>query len=294
VAAQRQDADHLAALATENDVDAILTCWAKVPAQVIDAAPRCRMVARMGIGLDNIDVAHCTRRGVLVTNVPDYCLAEVSEHALALILACGRKVALFHQQTKQGHYDLQAGLPLRRIAGQTLGIVGLGAIGRELARRAQGIGLHVVATRRSRQEPPPGVVWRTLPELLSQSDYVSLHVPLNEETRGLIGAAELHRMKPTAFLINTARGGLIDHRALAAALAEGRIAGAALDVQEVEPPDLAQPPYSDPRVIVTPHAAFMSEESLHELRVRAVRQVACVLMGQTPENIVNPEAIRVR
>ena len=138
----------------------------------------------------------------------------------------------------------------------------------------------------------PGVTWTDSDELLAQSDYVSLHVPLTAETRHMIGAPQFALMKPTAFLINTARGGLVDHAALAAALAANRLAGAALDVQDREPPDLSQPPYNDPRVIVTPHAAFYSEESVDELRRRVAHQVGVRLTGGQPENVVNPEVLR--
>ena len=264
VVATRQDADSLAALAA--DVDAIMTNWAKVPAQVIGASPKCRIVSRLGIGLDNIDVRAATERRIVVTNIPDYCLIEVAEHALALLLALSRKVAFYHQATKSGKYELQAGPKLRRIEGQTLGIVGLGNIGRRLAEKATALGLNVLATSRSRPAPPPGVAYCSLEELLAHSDYVSLHTPLTAETRHLIGRDQLARMKPTAYLINTARGGLIDNAALAAALDDERLAGAGLDVQDPEPPDLSQPPWNHPRVIVTPHAAFVSEESLANLR----------------------------
>ncbi len=269
------------------DADAIMTNWAKVPAAVINAAPKCRIVARLGIGLDNIDVAAATVRKMLVTNVPDYCLIEVAEHALALLLALSRKVAFYHHQTKGGGYELKAGPVLRRIEGQTLGIVGLGNIGRRLAQKAAALGLNVIATTRGGRAAPSGVRYCSLDELLAQSDYVSLHLPLVAETRKMIGAAQLARMKPTAYLINTARGGLIDNEALAAALAGGKLAGAGLDVQEPEPPDLRTPPWNDPRVIVTPHAAFVSEESLANLRSRTARQVAACLRGELPENVVN-------
>jgi D-3-phosphoglycerate dehydrogenase len=289
VVASAQDPASLAALAVE--VDAIMTNWARVPASVIQAAPKCRIVARLGIGLDNIDVAAATERRIVVTNIPDYCLIEVAEHALALLLALARKVAFYHHQTKSGRYDLKAGPVLRRIEGQTLGIVGLGNIGRVLAGKALALGLKVLATSRSRHPGVPGVNFCGLDELLTQSDYVSLHLPLNHETRHLIGAAQLARMKPTAYLINTARGGLIDNGALAAALAEGRLAGAGLDVQDPEPPDLNTPPWNDPRVIVTPHSAFVSEESLSNLRTRIARQVATCLLGGRPENVVNPAVL---
>lgn len=289
IVAEHQDAESLARLA--QGADAIMTNWAKVPGSVIEAAPKCRIVARLGIGLDNIDVASATSRGIPVTNVPDYCLIEVAEHALALVLALGRKVGHYHLATKQGRYELQSGPPLRRIEGQTLGIVGLGAIGRRLAEKALGIGLRVLANNRSGRADLAGVRMVELNELLGSSDYVSLHVPLTAATQHLIGRIELAKMKPTAYLINTARGGVLDHAALAAALAAGELAGAALDVQEPEPPDLSQPPYNDPRVIVTPHAAFYSEESVNDLRRRVAEQVAARLRGEIPENVVNPEVL---
>ena len=291
--AEKQDAASLANLAA--DCDAIMTNWAKVPETVIAAAPKCKIIARLGIGLDNIDVAAATRRGVLVTNVPDYCIVEVAEHALALMLSLSRKVAFYHAETKAGRYDLQAGPALRRIEGQTLGIVGLGNIGTHLAKKAFALGLKVLATGRAPKNPdqlPSGIMWCDLNTLLEASDYVSLHLPLTRETKNMLAGPQFARMKPTAYLINTARGGLIDHTALATALANGKLAGAALDVQDVEPPDLNRPPYTDPRVIVTPHAAFTSVESLENLRSRTARQVAVRLNGGLPENVVNPEVLK--
>jgi D-3-phosphoglycerate dehydrogenase len=276
------------------EADAIMTNWADVRAALIDAAPKCRIINRLGIGLDNIDVRHATLRGIPVTNVPDYCLIEVAEHTIALLMALARKIGIYHAGTKAGRYDLAAGFPLRRIEGQTLGIVGLGRTGQRVAQKALALGMKVVATSRSYRQPMPPmpeVDWVNLDELLAASDFVSLHVPLTPETRGMIGAAQLAIMKPTVYLINTARGGLVDRSALAAALAAGAIAGAGLDVQECEPPDLSQPPYTDPRVIVTPHAAFYSEESVADLRRRASHQVGVRLAGGRPENMVNPDVL---
>jgi D-3-phosphoglycerate dehydrogenase len=280
----------LAKMAGHYEVSAIMACWAKVTPLVIDASPRCRHVARLGIGLDNIDVNHCSRRGIPVTNVPDYCQIEVAEHTLALILALGRNVAWYHHATKSGAYAIGAGQPLRRLAGRTVGIVGYGGIGREVAARAAALGFRVVVATRTppllaNTDPPVCVV--TLDELLATSDFVSLHLPLTEATRHIINRETLTRFRPGAFLINTARGGLVDHDALAESLANGQLAGAALDVQTPEPPDLSRSPYNDPRVIVTPHAAFLSVESLEALRTRTVRQVLARLRGDMPDNIVN-------
>ncbi|HEY2761376.1 MAG TPA: C-terminal binding protein [Pirellulales bacterium] len=289
VVAEKTDAESLVALAA--DCDAIMTNWAQVSQSVIAAAPRCKIIARLGIGLDNIDVAEATRRKIIVTNVPDYCIVEVAEHALALLLSEARKVAFYHRETKAGRYNLQAGSQLSRIEGQTLGIVGLGNIGRKLAEKAAAIGLNILATGRTapkKESLPPKTAWCMLDELLARSDYISLHIPATPETKHLIGAKQFALMKATAYLINTARGALIDNAALSAALISGKLAGAALDVQDPEPPDLSQPPWNDPRVIVTPHAAFTSVESLENLRTRTARQVANVLQGVRPENVVNP------
>ncbi|MDP6446017.1 MAG: C-terminal binding protein, partial [Pirellulaceae bacterium] len=242
-------------------VDAIITTWASTTAAVINASARLQVVSRMGIGLDNIDVSACSARGVPVTNVPSYCESEVAEHALALLFALGRQVAFHHALTKSGEYDLQAGPPLSRLQGQTVGVIGLGNIGRRLAEKCLAVGFHVLAVRRGDLRAP-GIEYADFDEVMRRSDYISLHTPLTAETEGMIGRRQFAQMKPTAFLINTARGGLVDHDALAAALADGELAGAALDVQTPEPPDLSRPPYNDARVIVTPHIAFVSQQSL--------------------------------
>ncbi len=278
-------------VAHASDCEVILTCWAPVTARVIDAAKRCRHIARTGIGLDNIDVPHATAQGMLVTNVPDYCVEEVAEHALAMIFSLGRKIGAGHLATKQGIYNLVDLLPVERIRGKTLGIVGLGGTGKLLAQKAMAVGMRVVGTNRSKQMPE-GTVWLTLDELLAESDYVSLNCPMTDETAQLMNANAFKQMKPTAFLVNTARGGLVDHAALAAAIETGQIAGAALDVQEMEPPDLSAAPYNHPHVIVTPHTAFCSTEAIHELRTRVARQAVDFLQGRQPENIVNPALLR--
>lgn len=287
VEAPAQDEATLIELA--RDVDAIMTCWANVPASVIAAAPKCQLVSRLGIGLDNIDVAYCTEHKIPVTNVPTYCSYEVAEHALALVFACARNIAWFHWQTKRGVYELTTAPVMRRMTSQTLGIIGFGSTGEKLASKAAGVGLRVLAHSRSEKSPRSDVTFCDLDTLLRESDFVSLHLPLTDETRHLISDAELAKMKPSAYLINTARGGVIDQAALTRALAENRIAGAGLDVQDPEPPDLSEPLFQDPRVIVTPHSAFTSLESLDELRNDAAEQVAARLHGRRPENVVNPE-----
>lgn len=268
------------------DCDAIGTCWARVTANVIAAAPRCRAIARFGIGLDNIDLKAAAARGILVTRVPDYCVEEVADHTLALLLALNRNVAFFHLQTKRGEYSLKAGPPMRRLSGQTLGLIGFGRIGQAVYRRARGLGMKVFAWTRSNDDGGTGCLMRAFNEVLETSDYVSLHLPLTDATRGLLGVEALRRLRPTAALINTSRGPLVDHAALERALDEGRLAAAALDVFDIEPPDLSRPLFRNERVIATPHAAFVSEESLIELRTRAARQLADALHGRTPEHVV--------
>jgi D-3-phosphoglycerate dehydrogenase len=286
VEAHAADETTLAALA--GDADAIMANWAPVTAFVVNAAKRCRAICRTGIGLDNIDVAAATARGIPVTNVPDFCVIEVADHTLALLLACTRQVAFFHLRTKHGEYRLQAAPPLGRLAGKTLGLVGFGRIGRAVAERAQAFGMHVVAHTPSGRSHGRACRMISLDELLAVSDVVSLHAPLTPASRRLLGMPQFERMKRTAYLINTSRGGLIDHDALAIALQRKLIAGAALDVFEPEPPDLENALFRDERVIVTPHASFVSQESLIELRTRVACQVRDVLAGRRPENVVNP------
>ena len=285
IEAPETDEATLAELA--RDVDAIATCWAKVTEPVIDAATRCRIICRMGIGLDNIDIPAATTRGIPVTNVPDYCVEEVADHALALLLAFARNIGFFHLRSKQGEYNLPAGPPMRRLRGKTLGLFGLGRIGRRVAEKARGLGLDVIAHTASGSDHGTGCPMVSFDELLARSDFVSIHAPLTSATRHIFDAAALAKMKSTAVLLNTSRGPLIDPEALRGAIEAGRLGGAGLDVFEPEPPDLADPLYRNERVIVTPHAAFVSEESLLELRTRVARQILARLTGETPENIVN-------
>ena len=270
--------------------DAILTCWKQVPAEALTVAPNCLIVSRYGIGLDNIPIDRATDLGIIVTNVPDFCLEEVSDHVLALILALARRVVTFAQQTRRDVWDLQSGRGMPRLRGQTLGLIGYGNIARRLARKAAALGLQIIAyTPRLLADAlePPGKATNDLDFLLSQADYVSIHAPLNDETRGLIDARALRLMKPTAYVINTARGAIINEADLYQALTEGWIAGAGLDVLSQEPPDPGHPLLGLENVIATPHAAFYSETAIAELQRRAAEHVALVLRGETPPNVVN-------
>jgi len=276
------------------DCQAIMTCWAKVTEKVIASSPGCRHVARLGIGLDNIDVAYATSQNIVVTNIPDYCIEEVVDHALALLLGLARNVAFHYLKTKQGVYDLRAGQPLRRIAGQTLGVLGFGRTGQLLREKAQGLGLQVIAHSATGNDRGTGCEMVSQAELFRRSDFLSLHAPLNPQTQHVVNAHTLATMKPHAVIINTSRGPLIDHAALWQALQANQIGGAGLDVFEPEPPNLADPLFSDERVIATPHIAFVSHESLINLRERTAKQVVDVLQNRTPENVINPQVLQRR
>jgi D-3-phosphoglycerate dehydrogenase len=281
--------DALAAAAGR--ADAIICNWAPVTSRVIEAATRCRVICRSGIGLDNIAIPTASARGIPVTNVPDYCVREVADHTLALLLAAARRVAFFQVRTKQGEYRLSAARPPDRLAGKTLGLVGLGRIGAAVADRARAFGMQILGCTRSGRDHGVGCPVVPLPQLLQDSDFVSLHLPATAANRHLITRPQFQQMRATAWLINTSRGSLVDEHALGEALQENRLAGAALDVFDPEPPDLSRPLFRDERIIVTPHAAFVSPESLVELRTRVARQVAAVFSGSRPENVVNPEAV---
>jgi D-3-phosphoglycerate dehydrogenase len=229
----------------------------------------------------------------VVTKVPDYCIDEVSDHTLALLLAAARKIPLSNTQVHAGRWEMKAVVPIHRLRGSLLGLVGFGRIPQLVAPKAQAFGLRVLA-----YDPyaAPDVLARAgvehvdFSQLLKQSDYVSIHTPLLPETRGLFNAAAFRQMKPTAYLINTARGPIVDEAALAAALDAGQLAGAALDVMPQEPP-VSSPLLGRRNVIITPHTSFYSEESLLELQRKASEEVVAVLSGQAPRNPVNPEAL---
>lgn len=272
--------------------EGILTCWAKTTARVIEAAfPELKVIVRYGIGLDNIEVDFATRNHIPVLNVPTYCVVDVAEHTLGYILALSRKIAFLDRRVRQGSWNIQEALPLRRLVGKRLGLVGLGNIGREVARRAHAFGLEVCAYTprltpdRAREA---GVTALPLDELLATADFVSLHLPLTPQNAGMIGAAQLRQMKSTAFLINTSRGKLLDEEALYQALSTGQLAGAALDVRIQEPPAPGDRLLQLENILHTPHASFFSRESIEELQEQAAWEVRRVLTGQPPLNLVNP------
>jgi D-3-phosphoglycerate dehydrogenase len=276
------------------DADVLINQYVPITGAVLDALPRCRLVVRYGVGVDNVDVKAATGRGVWVANVPDYGRDEVADHTLALALSLLRGVVVLDRSVRDGVWDLEAARPLRRLSVLTWGVVGCGAIGRGVAARAAGLGMRVLGHDLPgvRSEPPIERVG--LEALLQGADVVSLHAALDPASHHLIGAAALARMRPTAFLVNTARGGLVDAAALLAALEAGELAGAALDVLEGEPPDeLGWRLARHPRVVATPHAAWYSEEAFHTLKSEVAREALRVLEGGEPRSPVNsPAALR--
>ena len=293
IAAETGNAAELRTLAPM--MDGILTCWNPVRKPVIAAAKQCQIIARYGIGLDNIDVEAATERGIVVTNVPAYCIDEVSDHAIGLLLACARKISRFDWAVRIGVWNQNIGPEMHRIRGKTLGIVGFGRIGQAIIPKAKAFGLTInVCSPRTdpKRIQEAGAEKVTFPELLATSDFITIHAPLTKETEHLFSDAEFRAMKPTALLINTARGGIVDTAALTRALCNGEIAGAGLDVLETEPPNPNEELLTLNNVVVTPHAAFVSEDAILELEVTAARCVAQVLTGQLPESVVNPSVLK--
>ena len=278
------------------DADAIIAQYATVGAKAINALTRCEVIARYGTGTDIVDVDAATKHGILVTNVPnDWCENEVADHAMTLLLAAARKLCKYDRATRDGIWQWQTGEPIHRISGRTLGLLSFGAIAQAIGRRAAGFGLRVIASdpyMPAADVADRGAVPVSLEELLDQSDYLVIQAPLTKETHHLIDEPELHRMKSTAILINTARGPIISDAALYRALSEGWIAGAGLDDIEEEPAKLRDwtpdnPLFGLDNVIITPHAAYYSEEAIHTVRDFAASEVVRVLTGQSPLSPVN-------
>ncbi len=277
------------------DADAIISQYAPIDAEVISELRKCRVIGRYGIGVDNIDVQAATERGIAVINVPSYCEDEVSDHALAMLLAWTRRIPHYAAEVREGVWDWKTGRPIHRLRGKVLGLLGFGKIARLLAKKAKPLGFVILA-----HDPylPPEIFEEHgaqpvgFEELLARSDFLSLHVPLTPETRHLINAEALALMKPTACLINTSRGGVVDERALADALKQGQLAGACLDVMEKEPPDTDNELLKLPQVLISPHVAWYSEESERDLRRKIATDIGRALNGLLPEGLVNRELAR--
>lgn len=278
-------------LSREHNPVAIMTCWAPVSAEAIAAPTDLRIVARMGVGLDNIAIPAATERSAWVTNVPHYCVEEVSDHALALILSWSRGVTVLDREVKDGLWR-PGGAKVARLRVLTVGLVGLGRIGRATARKLSGFGCRIIAADPSPHAPPEGVELVSLEKLCAESDIVVLHLPLLDATRHLVDDKFLNGCERKPLIVNVSRGGLVDNDALIRALDAGLIAGAALDVVEGEPSPPAEL-VGRPDVIVTPHVAFLSPVSLLELRRRSTEEVVRVLRGQVPDFPCNAPALDV-
>jgi len=287
------DEDTLTDLA--RDADAIMTCFAKVTERVVRAAERCVVISRYGVGVDNIAVDTATELGILVTYVPDYCVDEVSDHVIGMILGWNRRIVMHNDDTKRNGWG-NAGLGFRmmRLRGKTFGVVGFGRIGQAVAQKAKAFGMHVIASDPfvdAAAMAAAGVEKADLDDLLARAHVVTLHSPLIPQTANMMGAAQFDRMREDAFLINCARGGLIDEDALYDALASGKIAGAGLDVLFDIAPSLDHRIIQLDNVIVTPHTAFFSQEATLELEERAAAEVIRVFDGKMPDNLVNPAVL---
>jgi D-3-phosphoglycerate dehydrogenase len=265
--------------------------------KVIENLNKCRLIALTGIGYDNVDIAAATEKGICVANNPYYCLEEVSDHTMALILACARKFYQLVPDIRSGRWSTQADYlsalkPLHRLSGQTLGLIGFGNIARTLVPKAKAFGFRIIAYA----PHVPRILFETfkvesveLHQLLEESDFVSMHTALTPETKHMMGLEQFKRMKPTAYFINTARGELVDERALYTALSEGLIAGAGLDVLESEPPGHDNPLLKLSNVLITGHFAYYSEESREELFKWPWEEVARVLQGEWPQGLINAQ-----
>ena len=263
--------------------DALLVEYAPITARVIGTLDRCRLIVRFGVGYNNVDVAAATERRIHVCNVPDFGPDEIADHAFLLLLAAARKLVPMANDVQSGIWDVSRYKPIGRLGGQTVGIIGLGRTGSGVAARARAFGMQVLAYQPNRPREyftERGARSVELEELLRTADFVSIQAALNAQTQHLIGERELGLMKRRAILINTARGGIVDGSALARALKEGRIAGAAIDVVEREPIPPDDPLLGIPTCLITPHAAFYSEESVRDLKTLAAEEVARLLRGK--------------
>jgi D-3-phosphoglycerate dehydrogenase len=278
-------------IAAACEADAILLREAPVSARVIDALTRCKAIVRYGVGVDNIDLEHARKRKIYVANIPGYGTEEVSDHAAALLLACIRRLCTRDANLRQGSFETDIQEPIFRTTGKTLGLIGYGQIGRALHRKWKGFLPQRVLIFDPYAQPAVirenGAEAVDLDELFAESDYISLHAPLTPQTRHIINAANLKKVKPIAIIVNTARGELIDEKALAAALAEGRIAAAGLDVFEKEPLASDHPFIGLPNVVLSGHVGWYSKDAVKELQTRGAQEIVRVLSGGVPQCWVN-------
>lgn len=279
-------------IAVASDADGIINQYAPITRRVIESLKRCKVIARYGVGVDNIDVEAATEHHIIIANVPDYCVDEVSTHTMALILACARGIAFLDRKIKDKKWDFSLAKPLFRTQGKTLGLFGLGRIARMVAQKASGFGFKIIAYDPYISKINGGINLVEFSQLLTDSDFLSIHVPLTVETKHSFGENELKAMKKTAYLINTSRGPVINEKDLYIALKEKWIAGAALDVMEKEPPDWKDPLLKLENIMITPHISFYSEESYVELKTKVAESVRAVLKGELPRAMVNPQVTK--
>ena len=282
-------------IAFGRDADALCICQHPANAQVIAELKRCKVIARYGAGLDTVDIPAATHAGIVVTNVPHASADEVAEHAIALLFACVRRVVDHDRRVRAGEWGIYEKDPVFRIQGRTLGVIGLGAIAQKLVAKVCGFEFRVLVHdpfAKPETARALGVELVPLDRLLGESDYVTLHAPLNDQTRHLITARALGLMKPTAILVNCSRGGLVDTAALVEALRQRRIAAAGIDVHETEPPPKGYPLYELNNVVVSDHAAWYSEDSVAQIQREAAEGVVAVLAGRRPMNLINPQVYK--
>jgi len=275
------------------DADALIHEHLFLTAPIIETFERCRIISHHGKGVDNIAVDRATQRGIIIANVLDASVHEVSEHVFALVLAVRRKIHDYDAAVRTGRWHVAVGEPVRRLHGSTLGLVGFGNLARHVALMARAFGMNVVAYARHPTDALAqqyGVTFASLKDVMKTSDVISVHLPLTPETHGIVSRDMLSRMKPDAVIINISRGGLIDETALVETLRASRIAGAGLDVLVEEPPSVDHPVLSLPNVVITPHCAWYSEEGRDDVERRTAREVARVLAGGRPVSWVNPES----
>lgn len=277
------------------DADGLLVQYASITRRVIESLQKCKVIARYGIGVDSIDVEAATEHGICIVNVPIYCIDEVSNHTIALALACVRKVVMLNNAVKKGIWDFKISKPIFRLRNMKLGLVGFGNIARMVSHKAQAFGLSVLAYDpyiSSSDMTQNNVKKVNFEDLLAEADIISLHLPLTKTTKYMFTEKEFKLMKNTAFIINTSRGSLIKEEDLYKALNEKWIAGAALDVTEKEPIDSNNNLLKLDNIIITPHVSFYSDESLKDLQRNAAKGVAQVLKGEIPSSIVNKEVLK--
>lgn len=276
------------------DADALLNQYAPLTRNVLSQLKKCKVIVRYGVGVNNVDLEAASDFGIQICNVPDYGVDEVSDHALALLYTLARKTLLMGNAVRKGEWDFSISRPILRLRGKVVGVVGLGRIGRAFAEKVHGTGFKVIGYDEKTRvyEELPFIERVSFEELLQRSDIISVHCPLTEKTKNMFGEKELRAMKASAFLINTARGSIINEAALNHALSKGWIAGAALDVMELEPPSAENPLFQHESFIATPHVAWYSEQAFEELKRKAAEEAVRVLIGEEPHYPVNEVSVK--